>query len=78
MGDESLRQEGRTSQLEVKMDRVLPMIEDLHCEMIARGARRVFIREAIRYFSWIGAGVVSLLGAMRLPAFAEWLKAFPH
>lgn len=78
MGDESLRQEARTSQLEVKMDRVLPMIEDLHCEMIERRARSVFIREAIRYFSWIGAGAVSLLGAMRVPAFAEWLKAFPH
>lgn len=79
MGDDiDIYHEGRIVSLEVKMDRALPLIEDLHADMRDRKARWAIITNGIRYSAWISAGVATLLGFSKSESVASWLNAFPH
>lgn len=71
-------QEGRISTLEVKVSRIVDLTEDLHADMKARHARWSLLGASVKYFTWLAAGVVSVLGLSKTDSVAGWLSAFPH
>ena len=72
-----LKQEGRISTLEAKMDEALPLIKDLHGDLQARRARWHLVSASVKYVVWVIAGVVSFLGVSKSPALSEWLGQYP-
>lgn len=73
-----LKQEGRISILETKVDKINSMVEDIHHEYLARRARWSFVQGATKYVAWVGAGLSMLFGFSKSESFAGWLHAFPH
>lgn len=70
--------EGRLSVVESKIDRITPMVEDLHADMLSRRARFAFVRGLTRYGFWVVAGAVGLLGLGTSDRVFSWLTLFPH
>lgn len=78
MADTDIIHEGRIASLETKVDTMVPLIMELHSDMLGSRARWSLVSGSIRYVAWGGAGVASLLGFAKSPTVASWLDAFPH
>lgn len=78
MADTDIIHEGRISSLETKVDTMVPLIMELHSDMLGRRARWSLVSGGIKYVAWCGAGLAGLLGFAKSAAVASWLDAFPH
>jgi predicted branched-subunit amino acid permease len=72
-----LKQEGRISILEVKVDRMYGLVEDLHTDMQRRKDRWSLLTGSIRYLLWVVAGALTVIGVGKTPSLAGWLQAYP-
>lgn len=73
----NVQHEGRLSVVESKIDRIIPMVEDLHADMSARRARGDFLSNLTRYSMWIVAGFIGVFGAAKSAAVFSWIDAWP-
>lgn len=74
----NVQHEGRLSVVESKIDRIIPMVEDLHADMSARRARGDFLSNLTRYSMWIVAGFIGVFGAAKSAALLGWVNTFPR
>jgi hypothetical protein len=72
-----LKQEGRISILEVKVDRMYGLVEDLHDDMQRRHDRWNLLSGSLRYIMWLGAGALTVFGVGKSPSLAGWLQTYP-
>lgn len=74
LSSNDMRQEGRLSAIEVKVDHLYPMVEEIHADMLLRKQGYAALKTFIKFMAWAFATFLAVIG-LRNNAVSVWLHA---
>ena len=69
LSSHDIRQEGRLSAIEVKVERMHPLVEELHADMVLRNQSHADIGTITKILAWLVATILGVVGLIKSNVF---------